>query len=397
MNQTLTAPKGFKTGSAACGLKTGGALDLGILVCETDAACAACFTQNTVQAAPILISREHLKTGRARALVVNSGNANACTGDRGLSDALTMTQLLADKLHVSARQVLVASTGVIGRFLNMEKITKGIDAAWANLGGDADAGAAFARAIMTTDRRPKTAYREFDVDGQTIRLAGSAKGAGMIAPNLATMLAFITTDAKIAPADLRSHLVQAVGRTFNRITVDGQMSTNDAVVVLASALAGPQEIGHAWQSPFGQHLYELCNELALAIVADGEGATKVFHVTVTAARSFTQARRIAQAVAESLLVKTAIHGGDPNWGRIISAAGACGADFKPHAASCAIGNVVVFEKGMGTEPNARPLAEIMKTDDIWITLDLHEGDASDIVHSCDLSKDYVDINALYHT
>ncbi|NLX05468.1 MAG: bifunctional glutamate N-acetyltransferase/amino-acid acetyltransferase ArgJ [Phycisphaerae bacterium] len=396
-NTTITAPRGFKAGAAACGIKSENKLDLAVLACDTRAACAACFTQNRVQAAPIQLSRDHVKEGYAQALVVNSGNANACTGPRGLDDAATMTQLVAGKLKISPRSVLVASTGVIGHPLDMAKVSNGVNHAYDNLGDTEDHGRAFAQAIMTTDLKPKSAYREFTVDNQTIRIAGCAKGSGMIAPNMATMLAFITTDAKIAPHDLRANLVQAVSRSFNRITVDGEMSTNDMVAVFASGLASDHELGETWLSPFGEYLYELCNELALAIVADGEGATKVFHVMVTAARNFTQAHKIARAVAQSLLVKTAIHGADPNWGRIISAAGAAGADFNPEQASCAIGNIVIFNRGTGADHDRDALADIMNKNDIWITLNLNHGEASDVVHSCDLSKQYVDINALYHT
>jgi len=397
MNTTITSPKGFKAGWAACGLKGKTGPDLGILVCEVQAACAACFTQNHVQAAPIQISREHLKDPHARAIVVNAGNANACTGTRGLTDAAMMTDVLASKLKIPARDVLVASTGVIGRLLDMDKVKTGIDRACATLSNDADSGDAFAHAIMTTDTRPKQAYREFQVDGRTVRLAGAAKGAGMISPNMATLLTFITTDARLAPNELRSHLAQAVGRTFNRITVDGQMSTNDAVVIFASGLACDHPIGAAWQSPFGEHLYELCSELALAIVADGEGATKVFHVMVTGGKSATQVHKLARAVADNPLVKTAIHGEDPNWGRIISAAGAAGVDFDPLSAACSIGTVTVFKNGEPLNFDQAQLNDAIKESDIWITLDLNEGDAADVVHSCDLSKQYIDINAFYHT
>jgi len=396
-NRTITAPKGFKAAATACGLKDSDQLDLALLVCEPSTTAAACFTRNDVQAAPIQISREHLKGPTIRGLVVNSGNANACTGERGLNDASQMTRLLAEKLNVSPREVLVASTGVIGRYLDMAKISTGIHQAWNKLADDENAGSEFAQAIMTTDTTPKQAYRQFDVDGATIRLAGAAKGAGMIAPNMATMLAFITTDAKISAMDLRSHLAQAVGRSFNRITVDGEMSTNDMVAVFASGRASEQELGPAWHSPFGEHLYELCNELALAILADGEGATKVFHVVVTGGRNFTQVQKIARAVAQSLLVKTAIHGGDPNWGRIISAAGAPALQFNPNTATCSIGSIVVFKNGEAAEFNEHQVKKIMSGSDIWITLDLGAGDASDVVHSCDLSKQYVHINALYHT
>lgn len=396
-NQTITAPLGFKAAGVACGLKASGKPDLGLLVCDVPAVVAGCFTQNNVKAAPVEISREHIKSGIARGLVVNSGNANACTGERGLNDAEKMAQALAAKLGVSTRDILVASTGIIGRFLDMPKVMTGINEAFPKLANDEAAGTSFLHAIMTTDTTPKHSYREFQVQGQTVRIAGVAKGSGMICPNMATMLSFITTDAKLSVSDLRGHLAQAVGRSFNRITVDGEMSTNDTVLLFASGLACKEPMGAVWQSEFGENLYEVCNELALAIVADGEGATKTFHVMVTGAKSYTQAHKIARAVASSLLVKTAIHGGDPNWGRIISAAGAASVPFNPRHATCSIGNIVVFKNGLGENVDLPRLEEIMKQKDIWITLDLGDGEASDVVHSCDLSKGYVDINAFYHT
>jgi glutamate N-acetyltransferase/amino-acid N-acetyltransferase len=396
-NTTITSPMGFKAAGVACGLKVSGKPDLGLLVCDVPAAVAGCFTQNNVKAAPVEISREHIKSGYARGLIVNSGNANACTGERGLNDAQMMTELLANKLKTSPRDILVSSTGIIGRFLDMEKITKGVDEAWSKLNNDEQAGTDFLQAIMTTDISMKHSYREFEMNGQTIHIAGVVKGSGMINPNMATMLSFITTDAQIDPKDLRNHLAQAVSRSFNRITVDGEMSTNDTVLLFASGLATSEPLGHVWQSEFGENLYEICNELALAVVADGEGATKVFHVMVTGASSYTQANKIARAVAQSLLVKTAVHGGDPNWGRIISAAGAANVPFKPGHASCSIGNILVFKNGLGVEADLKQLEEIMRQKDIWITLDLGDGDASDVIHSCDLSKGYVEINAFYHT
>jgi glutamate N-acetyltransferase/amino-acid N-acetyltransferase len=396
-NTTITAPLGFKATGVACGLKASGKPDLGLLICDVPAAVAGCFTQNNVKAAPVEISREHIKSGYARGIIVNSGNANACTGERGLNDAQTMTQLVANKLKTSPRDILVGSTGIIGRFLDMEKITKGVDDAWPKLNNDEQAGTDFLQAIMTTDLAMKHSYREFEVNGKMIHIAGVVKGSGMINPNMATMLSFITTDAQIDPKDLRNHLAQAVSRSFNRITVDGEMSTNDTVLLMASGLATSEPMGHVWQSEFGENLYEICNELALAVVADGEGATKVFHVMVTGASSYTQANKIARSIAQSLLVKTAIHGGDPNWGRIISAAGAANVPFKSGHATCSIGNILVFKNGLGVDADMKRLEEIMQQKDIWITLDLGDGDASDVLHSCDLTKGYIDINAFYHT
>lgn len=393
----ITAPKGFRAAATTCGLKVSGKLDLGLLVADELVPAAACFTTNKVQAAPVQVSREHLKSGMARGIIVNSGVANACTGTQGLTDATDMTRLLGDKIGCASRDVLVCSTGVIGKFLDMNKVTKGVNEAYAKLSDSADAGQGFAQAIMTTDTKMKTAYREFDIDGATIRIAGCAKGSGMIAPNMATMLSFITTDARLSPNELRQHLAQAVGRSFNRVTVDGRMSTNDTVMLLASGKASDQPLGSAWQSPFGENLYELCNELALAVVTDGEGATRVFHVMVTGGRSATQVHKIARTIAEDMLVKTAVHGGDPNWGRLICAAGSAGTDFNPNTAVCSIGTDVIFKNGMPVPYNTESVTATMTSKDIWITLELNEGDASDVVHTCDLSKEYVDINAFYHT
>ncbi len=396
-NRTITGPVGFKAAGVTCGIKASGKPDLGLLVCDVPAVVAGCFTQNNVKAAPVEISREHIKSGIARGLVVNSGNANACTGERGLNDAEKMAHLLAGKMGVSTRDILVASTGIIGRFMEMQKITAGVNEAFGKLATDENSGMDFLNAIMTTDTTYKQSYREFEVSGQLIKIAGVAKGSGMICPNMATMLSFITTDAKLSPSDLRGQLAQAVSRSFNRITVDGDMSTNDTVLIFASGMACKEPLGSVWQSEFGENLYEVCNELALAVVRDGEGATKVFHVMVTGAKSYTQAHKIARSVASSPLVKTAVHGGDPNWGRIVCAAGYANVPFNPEHAACSIGNIVVFKDGIGQDADLTRLQDIMKQKDIWITLDLGDGDASDVVHSCDLSKGYIDINAFYHT
>jgi glutamate N-acetyltransferase/amino-acid N-acetyltransferase len=396
-NQTITGPLGFKAAGVACGIKASGKPDLGLLICDVPAAVAGCFTQNRTKAAPVEISREHIKNGYSRGVVVNSGNANACTGSQGLTDAQAMTQKVASHFKISQRDILVASTGIIGRFLDMEKINQGIDETVGKLNNDEASGMDFLHAIMTTDTKLKQSYREFEVNGKVIKIAGVAKGSGMICPNMATMLSFITTDAKLSPTELRNHLAQAVGRSFNRITVDGDMSTNDSVMLFASGLACTENLGQVWQSEFGENLYEVCNELALAVVDDGEGATKVFHVMVTGASSYTQAHKIARQIAQSPLVKTAIHGGDPNWGRIICSAGAASVPFNPQTAICSIGDIVVFKHGLGENADLDRLETIMKQKDIWITLDLGDGDASDVVHSCDLSKGYVDINAFYHT
>ena len=396
-NTTITAPLGFRASGVRCGLKTSDKTDLGLILCDQPATVAGCFTKNQVTAAPVEICRKHITSGLTRGLVVNSGNANACTGPRGLNDATLMTKWLAEKINAHSQDILVASTGIIGKFLDMEKIERGIDLAYSELSDSESSGMNFSQAILTTDTSVKLAYREFDIGGQKIKLAGTAKGSGMISPNMATMLAFITTDAKLSPVDLHKHLSLAVEQSFNRITVDGEMSTNDTVLLFASGLACDEPLDSDGQDTFSQHLLDVCNELALAIVKDGEGASKVFHVAVTGASSCQQAHTIARAVANSLLVKTAIHGGDPNWGRIISAAGACHVPFCALHVTCSIGNEIIFKNGLGTEFDTEKLNKIMAQKDIRITLDLGEGDVSQVVHSCDLSKEYIDINAFYHT
>lgn len=396
-NKTITSPKGFQAAGVSCGIKQSGKPDLGLLLCETQASAAGCFTKNKVFAAPVAVSRKHIASGYTRGLVVNSGNANACTGEQGTTDAMVMTKILAEKVNVSEQEILVASTGVIGQSMDMKKVQSGIADAFSKVESDEQSGMNFSEAILTTDITTKIAYREFEADGQKIKISGTAKGSGMISPNMATMLAFITTDAKLSPADLQKHLSRAVENSFNRITVDGEMSTNDSVFLLASGLVCDKPLDSDLQKVFGEHLLDLCRELALSIVKDGEGATKIFHVKVVHASSTARAERIARAVANSLLVKTAVHGGDPNWGRIISAAGASGVDFDHEHVTCSIGDEIIFKNGVGVEVDTEKLSRIMSEKDIVITLDLGEGEVTETIHSCDLSKEYIEINAFYHT
>ncbi len=396
-NTTITAPLGFRASGISCGIKESNKPDLGILVCDVPASSAGCFTKNKFRAAPVEISLKHLASGQSIGLVVNSGNANACTGEKGLEDAENMAKLLASKLNTDKENILVASTGIIGKCLDMQKIETGISLAFDELASDRDAGLAFSEAILTTDTKIKTAYTEFELSGNKIKIAGTAKGSGMISPNMATMLAFITTDAKIPANQLHELLNQAVDVSFNRISVDGQMSTNDSVYILASGLACKDNLTSEQLTIFAEHLTRICKKLAIAIVEDGEGATKIFHVTVSGANSKSDAHRIARAIADSLLVKTAIHGEDPNWGRIISAAGATGIDFDPNNVICKIGDEVVFRNGVPTDFNIETLKNIMQRKELYISLSLNIGSAEDTVHACDLSKEYVEINAFYHT
>ncbi len=397
-NKTITSPLGFRVGSASCGLKAGNALDIAVLVCDRPAATAGIFTTNKVFAAPVAICRERLVGGRAQALVVNAGNANACTGPTGLRDAEAMTTRLARCLDIEHKKVLVASTGIIGHRLPMPKVRTGIDDAVDNLSYSARAGRDFARAIMTTDRSPKMALRQIKIGRSTIRIAGVAKGAGMIAPNMATMLCFITTDAAISSALLKRLLKRSVDTSFNTITVDNHMSTNDTAIIMASGLAGNATLKTtASASKFAKALDGVCLDLALQMVSDGEGATKRMDVRVRGARSLADARTAAFAIANSPLVKCALFGSDPNWGRIVYAVGSCGVDCNQGRIDCKIGPVYVFRKGKPVAANTRRLAKIMAAKVVEFTVDLHMGQAQFRCYGCDLTYDYVGINAEYHT
>lgn len=397
-NQTITAPQGFRVAAVSCGLKSSGALDLGVLVCDKRAAAAGVFTTNKVLAAPVAVSREHLASGKAQALVVNAGNANACTGQAGLGDARSMTARLAKSLAIDPKLVLVASTGVIGHRLPMTRVHSGIDAAADKLSASTLAGRSFARAIMTTDRYPKTSFRQVRRGRTAIRLAGVAKGAGMIAPNMATMLCFITTDAAIRPSLLGRLLKRSIAGSFNAITVDNHMSTNDTAIIMASGLAENATLKTIREaSKFAGALDELCLDLALQMVSDGEGATKRMDVTVKGARSVPQARIAAFAVANSPLVKCALFGQDPNWGRIVSAVGACPIASRQELIDCKIGSVMILRKGTPVAGTGRDLAKAMAAKVVPITVDLNMGSAQFRCYGCDLSHEYVHINADYHT
>ncbi len=404
----VTTPQGFRAAGVSAGIKrsseppasnvpsTPAPLDLALLVSDVPATAAAVFTTNLAQAAPILVSREHLARsgGIARAIIVNSGCANACTGDEGLQVAREMAEQTARLVGCPTEQVLVASTGVIGVSLPIAKITAGLAAASAAL--SADQGGAAARAIMTTDPFPKEAAVQITIGGRTIGIGGMAKGAGMIEPMMATMLAFVATDASVPRALLDRALGEAVNDTFNAITVDGECSTNDCVMLLANG-AGGGVVDEASYGVFVDGLRTVCRELALGIVRGGEGATKLVTVTVTGARSADQARRTAKAIANSLLVKTAIHGGDPNWGRLIAVAGRAGVAFDLSRASVRIGPAVLFEDGRPHDEAAPRAAEYLKRKEIDLSLDLGVGNATSTVWTCDLSAEYVRINADYRT
>ncbi len=392
----VTTPLGFRAAGISAGIKPSGNPDLALLVADRPAQVAAVFTTNKVLAAPVLVSQDHLARsgGTARAIVVNSGCANACTGDAGMRDAREMAAATARLVGCPVEQVLVASTGVIGVNLPMDKVRGGLPSAFGALG--ADQGPAAARAIMTTDLSPKESAARISIGGREAAIGGMAKGAGMIEPMMATMLGFLTTDAAVPPPLLHRALRAAVDETFNAITVDGDSSTNDCVLLLASGASGVV-VDDAGYAAFLEGLTAVCRELALAIVRGGEGATKLVTVKVTGAASVGEARKAAKVIANSLLVKTAIHGGDPNWGRLICAAGRANVAFDASRAAVTIGSNVLFKDGQPHDELAPAAAEYLKGRDLTIGVDLGAGGASSTVWTCDLSAEYVRINADYRT
>jgi len=393
-NLGVNFPRGFRSAGVYCGIKKPGLLDLALIVSETESSVAGMFTTNRACAAPVQWSQQAVAGGKARAIVANSGNANCLTGAQGIRDAQRMAELVAKRLECLPTQVVVASTGVIGVPLPMPAVESGIAQAFERLTDGDDR--TTADAILTTDSASKRASLEVSTPAGAVRIGAIAKGAGMIAPNMATMLAFITTDAAIDPADLQACLARVVNATFNCITVDGDASTNDMVVALANGASGVQLVGDALQ-PFEQGLYQVCEYLAKRIVKDGEGASRIFEVRVSGAADADAARRIARTIAESQLVKTAVHGGDPNWGRIIAAAGRAGAPIDVSRARLHLQNTLVFENGRPTEYDERALVEAMQTDEVTIALTLSDGDGKAHFWSSDLTAEYVQINAHYRT
>lgn len=424
--RSVTAAQGFYAAGATCGIKRSGSPDLALIASDRPCAAAGVFTTSRTPAAPIAVNRLHLESGRAQAVVVNSGIANASTGKAGEDDAHRMCGLTAQYLGQSgelmpgvgaldAGDVLVASTGIIGRMLPMEKIDRGIATLSGRLSRGRSADADAARAIMTTDLAPKAAHRTLTLGGKAVQIGGIAKGSGMIAPNMATMLAFVTTDAAIAPEVLQQAIRDAAAASFNRISVDQHTSPSDMAIVLANGAAGNRTIDGPGRNldHFRAVLTDLCRDLAEQIVRDGEGATKLLRVRVDGAATEEEADRVAKAVVDSPLVKTAVHGGDPNWGRIVTAAGYSGAAIDPAAMSLTIGAtprdggriaaVCVYRHGVPSELSAadqRRLVSAMKKTDITFTIDLGgagKGAAGVEWLGCDLSRQYIAINADYTT
>ena len=398
----VCAPRGFVTGGVRCGIKRK-RRDVALLACqgERSAAAAGVFTTNLVRA-PCVARNEgvlHRSLGRARAVVVNAGNANAGNGRRGAEDNERMAQAAAEALGVAPGEILTASTGVIGNPLPMEKLETGIRDCAGGLGAGPDHAANAAEAILTTDTFSKEYALEFDCGGVRGRIGGMSKGSGMIAPNMATMLAFLTTDLAVHPALLGRALREAVDVSFNCLTVDGDTSTNDMCLLFASGAAGNAEIVEDGPelAGFTRALTRVCVHLAKEVARDGEGATKLVTVRVTGAETPADARQAAKTIAESPLVKTALFGNDPNWGRILAAAGRSGARFDPDKATAFLAGTRIFERGMPAPFDEGALSEAMRAKEVEIAIDLAAGEHGATFYTCDLSYDYVRINAEYHT
>jgi len=410
--RSITQPKGFHAGSATAGIKPSGRPDMALILADRPCAAAAVFTRNRIPGAPVIVGKRHFRSGQAQAIVINAGIANDATGQQGIDNAIDTCRLLVHELagkgiEVKPRDVIPSSTGLIGPQLPMDKVARGVTKLVKSLGRGPRADAGAARAIMTTDMVPKSGGISLKLGNKTVRLAGIAKGSGMIAPNLATMLVFLTTDVAISPVLLRQALKHATAVSFNRISVDQHTSPSDTVAVLASGLAGNRTITKPGKAlnVFTESLTDLCNSLAYQIVKDGEGATKVFHVTVAGACSEREADRVGKAVVDSPLVKTAVHGADPNWGRIVTAAGYSGASIQPHKMSLSIGGqgrkgVCVYQNGVPqalTAAQTRRLEAAMGKKEVFFTLSLGRGKARADWLGCDLSREYIRINADYTT
>jgi glutamate N-acetyltransferase/amino-acid N-acetyltransferase len=394
MKSGITAPMGFLSAGLHCGIKRY-KKDLALIVSETPSTAAAIFTRNKVRAAPVLLSQKHLNSNdKFRAIIVNSGNANACTGEQGMKDAVEMAALTASALNIKPEEVFVSSTGVIGEPLPMEKIRAGIGKIVDMLSED-DSNAA-AEAIMTTDTFPKFTSVEFEVNGKIATIGGIAKGSGMIHPNMATMLAFITTDAVVEKNYFQNVLKKTADKTFNRITVDGDTSTNDMVIALANGMSGA-EINDDSAAAFETALFEVMKKLAVDIVKDGEGATKLIEIVVEGALSDDDALKAARSVAHSPLVKTAVHGEDANWGRILAAVGYSGIEFDPDDFEIYINGTCILGKNYDVKLSIEEANKTLKPNEIELLIKLNQGSGKANYWTCDLSEEYVKINGSYRT
>lgn len=391
---TVTSPQGFMAGAVKAGIKYPDKLDLGILCSEVPCTAAGVFTRNAIKAAPVILSQKKLQSKKAQAIVVNSGCANASTGDAGLENAAEMAKLAAEKLGIKPDDVLVASTGVIGVPLPMDKVRDGIAGIDVSCGKGAD----LVLAMMTTDTFAKEIALFVETESFRFTIGGVAKGAGMIHPDMATMLCFICTDASVEAGFLQSALNRAVESTFNMITVDGDTSPSDMVIVLANGLAGTKVIDKGNGKPFQEALYEVCLYLAKSIARDGEGATKLIEVVVESAASQNEARLAARTVAGSALVKSAIHGNDPNWGRVAAALGRSGAGVVESRLDIYLNNVCVMRQGSPVAFDKKELSlSLAESKDVLIRASLNLGRGKATAWGCDLSKEYVTINSAYTT
>ncbi len=398
MDHSHAVPKGYLLAGVHCRIKRDPQKpDLSLIMSERPATCAGVYTQNRICAAPVVLDRERTPSDAIRAVVINSGNANACTGERGTADAKRMAELAAMVCQAEPGQVLVLSTGIIGEFLPMDKVEQGIAAAAVKLGASEACLLSAARGMLTTDLRPKLAGRQVTVGGQEVRITGMAKGAGMIGPNMATMLGVVLTDAALPPQAAQELLQSVADETFNCVSVEGHTSTNDTVLLLANGAAAGEPTG-AELTAFAAAVTEVCRELARAIAADGEGAQHLITIDVTGCRSRAEATGIARTVANSPLVKTAIAGADPNWGRIVSAAGYAGVAFDPGGLSLKLNGVLLYEDGAPVPFDAASVSRAIRAErDAHIELSFREGAASARFWTCDLTGEYIRINADYHT
>ena len=390
-------PQGFKAAGVRAGIKKSGNLDLAVIYTEKEAAVAGVFTKNQVAAAPIRVSKIVVDTGSAHAIVANAGCANACTGEQGIHDAEKMAEIAAQELNCRSDDVIVASTGVIGVNLPMDKMESGIKDAVKNLSREGSVNAG--NAIVTTDTYSKSCATEIEIGGKLVRFGAIAKGSGMIQPDMATMLCFITTDADIEQKLLQEALGEITEVTFNMISIDGDMSTNDMVTVMANGAAGNPKITSKDDDykKFYSTLENICRELSKKIAADGEGATKFLTINVSGAKNFSDAKQIGMSVAKSPLVKTAFFGEDPNWGRVICAVGYSGVKINPASTVVKFGDIPVYAHGVGANYDEGALKKVMAARDISIGIELGLGETSATVWSCDFSYEYVKINGEYHT
>jgi len=390
----VTAPQGFRAGITACGIKSNGNIpDLAILASDVPCFAAATFTTSSTRAAPVLVCQERLKSGKAQAVIVNSGNANCATGEVGLLNAYRMTEYTATMLGIENELVLCSSTGIIGRQLPIEKIEAGVK----QIELRTDQGNAFSEAILTTDTRPKRMALEFQIEGKTVRLGGVTKGAGMIYPNMATMLCYLTTDAAIEHEWMQTEVRAAVEDTFNMISMDGEMSTNDTCVLFANGLARntPINAQHPEAETFRKALRHIMEYLAREMARDGEGATKLMTVQVQGARNKNDAVLAARSITLSPLWQCALAGGDPNWGRIVAALGACGCELDQNTFDIAIGNVQVAKQGVAAQYDQQAARAAMAGNEVTISVNLHLGDGQATAWGCDLTHGYIDENTLY--